>query len=101
MRRRRQRKQVLLDQLPVLASSCKRNLQDIWRIPSGMRSRDAIGVLDNYMTALMAFERKVSATENDMIFINVGISDIGLAAVDLATNVFKAQVRRETLVEFL
>jgi len=27
-----------------------------------------------------------------MILINVGISGIGLAAVDLATNVFKAKV---------
>ena len=75
-----------------LADQCVADVSDIWRIPTGMKSTDAIGVLDNYMTALMAFERKVSVTENDMIFINVGISDIGLAAVDLATNVFKAQV---------
>ena len=75
-----------------LADQCVADVSDIWKIPTGMKSTDVIGVLDNYMTALMAFERKVSVTENDMIFINVGISDIGLAAVDLATNVFKAQV---------
>ena len=28
-----------------------------------------------------------------MMLINVGVSSIGLAAVDLATNVFKAEVR--------
>lgn len=37
-------------------------------------------------------ERKVNIEEDDMIIINVGISGIGLAAVDLATSVFRAQV---------
>jgi len=48
--------------------------------------------LDSYITALVALERKVSLNEDDMILINIGASGIGLAAVDLATNVFKAKV---------
>lgn len=52
-----------------------------------------MSLLDNYITALLALERATSIEEEDMILINVGISGIGLAAVDLATNVFKAQVR--------
>jgi len=48
--------------------------------------------LDSYITALVALERKVSLNEDDMILINIGVSGIGLAAVDLATNVFKAKV---------
>lgn len=55
-------------------------------------SRDAASVLDNYITALVALERKVNIDEEDMIIINVGISGVGLAAVDLATNVFRAKV---------
>lgn len=51
-----------------------------------------MSILDNYITALVALERKVNLDENDMILINVGISGIGLAAVDLATNVFRAKV---------
>lgn len=58
-----------------------------------MKSVDAVGLLDDYITALIALERKVSIQEEDMMLINVGLSSIGLAAVDLATNVFKAQVR--------
>lgn len=58
-----------------------------------MKSVDAVSLLDDYITALIALERKVSIQEEDMILINVGLSGIGLAAVDLATNVFKAQVR--------
>lgn len=55
-------------------------------------SRDAVSTLDNYITALVALERKVNIDEDDMIIINVGISGVGLAAVDLATNVFRAKV---------
>lgn len=55
-------------------------------------SADIASILDSYITALIALERKVSLNENDMIIINVGASGIGLAAVDLATNVFKAKV---------
>lgn len=55
-------------------------------------SMDLASILDSYVTALVALERKVSLNEDDMILINVGISGIGLAAVDLATNVFKAKV---------
>lgn len=53
---------------------------------------DAVSTLDNYITALVALERKVNIDEDDMILINVGISGIGLAAVDLAANVFRAKV---------
>lgn len=56
------------------------------------KSLDAVSALDNYVTALIALESKVDIDENDMILINVGISGIGLAAVDLATNVFRAKV---------
>lgn len=55
-------------------------------------SIDAVSILDNYITALIALERKVSIDENDMILINVGISGISLAAIDLATNVYRAKV---------
>lgn len=57
-----------------------------------INSVDAASTLDNYITALVALERKVSIDEDDMILINVGISGISLAAIDLATNVFRAKV---------
>lgn len=53
---------------------------------------DAVGLLDDYITALIALEKNVSIQEDDIMFVNVGVSSTGLAAVDLATNVFKAQV---------
>lgn len=75
-----------------LAEQCVAEVSDVWKVPSGVKSVDAVSILDDYITALIALERKVSMQEEDMIFINVGMSNVGLAAVDLATNVFKAQV---------
>lgn len=77
-----------------LAEKCLAEVGDIWKVPSmkSGSSADIASILDSYITALIALERKVSLNENDMIIINVGASGIGLAAVDLATNVFKAKV---------
>ncbi|XP_018303686.1 quinone oxidoreductase-like protein 2 isoform X2 [Mycetomoellerius zeteki] len=77
-----------------LAEKCLAEVGDIWKVPStkSTGSADLASILDSYITALVALERKVSLNEDDMILINVGISGIGLAAVDLATNVFKAKV---------
>lgn len=77
-----------------LAEKCVAEVGDIWKVPSmkSGSSVDLASTLDSYITALVALERKVSLNEEDMILINVGISGIGLAAVDLATNVFKAKV---------
>lgn len=66
--------------------------QDIWKIPSNVKSLDAVCLLNDYMSALIALERVVTIDENDMILVNVGLSGTGLATIDLATNVFRSQV---------
>ncbi|XP_043252402.1 quinone oxidoreductase-like protein 2 [Colletes gigas] len=75
-----------------LSEHCIAEVSDIWKVPSEVKSLDAVCLLNDYVNALVALERKVSIQEDDMILINVGMSSIGLAAVDLATNVYKAQV---------
>jgi len=55
-------------------------------------SMNAVNMLHDYITALLALERKVNINEEDIIVINVGMSGISLAALDLATNVFRAKV---------
>lgn len=44
------------------------------------------------MIALIGLEQYASIDEEDMVLINVGIGGIGLAAVDIAANVFRAKV---------
>lgn len=77
-----------------LAEKCLAEVEDVWKVPSSRSasSADLASILDSYIIALLALERKVSLNEDDMILINVGVSGVGLAAVDLATNVFKAKV---------
>ncbi|XP_078041428.1 quinone oxidoreductase-like protein 2 [Augochlora pura] len=75
-----------------LSEQCLVNCEDIWKIPSEMKTIDVVNLLDDYITALLALESKVNLQEDDIIIINVGMSSIGLAAVDLATNVYKARV---------
>ncbi|XP_046826646.1 quinone oxidoreductase-like protein 2 isoform X2 [Vespa crabro] len=74
------------------AEQCVAEVTDIWKIPSNVKSLDAVCLLNDYMSALIALERVVTIDENDMILVNVGLSGIGLATIDLATNVFRSQV---------
>ncbi|XP_076300682.1 quinone oxidoreductase-like protein 2 [Lasioglossum baleicum] len=75
-----------------LSEQCIANVEDIWKIPAEVKTIEAISLIDDYVSALLALESKVNLQEDDIIIINVGMSSIGLAAVDLATNVYKAQV---------
>ncbi|XP_043674729.1 quinone oxidoreductase-like protein 2 isoform X1 [Vespula pensylvanica] len=74
------------------AERCVAEVADIWKIPSNVKSLDAVCLLNDYMSALIALERVVSIDENDMILVNVGLSSVGLATIDLANNVFRSQV---------
>jgi len=62
-------------------------------------SMNAVNVLNDYITALLALERKVSINEDDIIVINIGMSGISMAALDLAVNVFRANVWPSILFE--
>lgn len=44
------------------------------------------------MTALIGLEKYGCIAEEDMVLVNVGIGGIGLAAVDIAANIFRAKV---------
>ena len=44
------------------------------------------------MTALIGFVQYGALEEDDTALINVGLRGVGLAAVDVATNVYRAKV---------
>lgn len=44
------------------------------------------------MTALIGLEVFGSIQEEDIVLVNVGIGGIGLAAVDIAANIYRAKV---------
>ncbi|XP_014227026.1 quinone oxidoreductase-like protein 2 [Trichogramma pretiosum] len=75
-----------------LAEQCIAEIGNVWKVPSTIRSVDAVCLLENYMTALLGLEQNGSITEEDMVLVNVGIGGIGLAAVDIAANIFRSKV---------
>ncbi|XP_012288255.1 quinone oxidoreductase-like protein 2 isoform X1 [Orussus abietinus] len=75
-----------------LADRCIAEIGDVWKIPSNVKMLDAVCSLENYITSLIGLEKHADLEEEDMILINVGVGSIGLAAADLAANVFRAKV---------
>ncbi|KAK0087284.1 hypothetical protein PV325_001321 [Microctonus aethiopoides] len=82
-----------------LAQQCKAEMSDVWKIPSATKMLDTVCLLNDYLTALVGLEKKAELQENELVLINVGLGGIGLAAVDIAANVFKAQVIGVSLSE--
>ncbi|XP_015514362.2 quinone oxidoreductase-like protein 2 [Neodiprion lecontei] len=74
------------------AETCTAEFGDIWKVPNSLKLIDAVCLLDGYATALVGFEKRACLQEDDMVLVNVGLGGVGLAAVDLAANVYRAQV---------
>ncbi|XP_011306756.1 quinone oxidoreductase-like protein 2 [Fopius arisanus] len=75
-----------------LAEQCTAEVTDIWKVQSTAKLLDSVCILENYMTALIGLEKQANLEENEMVLANVGLGGVALAAVDIAANVFRAQV---------
>ncbi|XP_034945188.1 quinone oxidoreductase-like protein 2 [Chelonus insularis] len=75
-----------------LAEQCVVEMNDVWKMSSSVKMLDSVCLLEDYLTALIGLEKKANLDEDEMVLINVGLGGIGLAAVDIAKNVFRAQV---------
>lgn len=49
-------------------------------------------LLDAYATALLGLHRRAEVEEDDTVLVTAAAGGLGLAAVDLAANVYKAKV---------
>lgn len=76
-----------------LSEQCVSEIENTWQIPNNISSVDAVCILENYMTALLGLETYGNIGEDDMVLVNVGIGGFGLAAVDIAANVFLSKVK--------
>lgn len=66
--------------------------QDAWKLPDSISFRVAAALVDSYSTALIGLARRTHLKEGDHVLINAGVGGLGLAAVDVAANVYKAKV---------
>lgn len=48
--------------------------------------------MDTYATALIGLHRRADITEDSTVLVTAAAGGLGLAAVDLAANVYKAKV---------
>lgn len=66
--------------------------QDLWNVPSSMSFEIGASLIDTYGTALLGLHRRAEVDKDDTVLVTAAAGGLGLAAVDLAANVYKAKV---------
>lgn len=64
----------------------------MWRLPSNVNPKDAAVLICGHSTAVFAFSHLSQPKEGDHVVVSAGPAGLGLAAVDVAANVYKAKV---------
>lgn len=64
----------------------------MWRLPSNVSRKDAAVLICGHSTALYAFSSLSQPKEGENVVVSAGPAGLGLAAVDVAANVYKAKV---------
>ncbi|GIY00263.1 quinone oxidoreductase-like protein 2 homolog [Caerostris darwini] len=79
------------DTFSAMATECLSEERDLWKIPQDVAFDNAAALVDSYATVLIA-ARRANLREGDSVLVTVAAGGLGLAAVDLASNLFKAKV---------
>ncbi|KAJ9592760.1 hypothetical protein L9F63_015571 [Diploptera punctata] len=74
------------------AEECVLMDKDVWQLPSQVKFDKAVALVDSYTTALIGLCRRAKIKETDIVLITAGAGGLGLAAVDVSANVFRAKV---------
>lgn len=67
-------------------------LQDVFPIPAVINYQTAAALADSYGTAMLGISRRAKIQQGETILITAAAGGLGLAAVDIAANVYKAKV---------
>lgn len=74
------------------AEECVVPFQDVWKLPSSVSHSTAAALADSYATAYLGLVRRAAIQKDDVVLVTAAAGGLGLAAVDLAANVYKAKV---------
>lgn len=66
-------------------------LQDVWRVTSTDLKKTTV-LAENYGLALLGLFRRGKIKEKTVVLITAGVGGLGLAAVDIAANIYKSKV---------
>ncbi|KAK6635044.1 hypothetical protein RUM44_000293 [Polyplax serrata] len=75
-----------------LSEECIVVSKDCYHVPQGISLKDCSALLDGYITAVLGLIRRGKLEEGETVLVTAAGGGIGLAAVDLAANVYKAKV---------
>ncbi|KAH1009803.1 quinone oxidoreductase-like protein 2 homolog [Dendroctonus ponderosae] len=75
-----------------LAEECVLDIDDVFRIPTEVTTKDAAVIAYGHSLALYTFSKLSKLKENEPVVITAGPAGLGLAAVDVAANIYKTQV---------
>ena len=76
------------------AEECVILEKDLWVVPQAMKIEIGASLIDTYGTALLGLERRAKLSKGDSVLVTAAAGGLGLAAVDLAANVYKAKVKK-------
>ncbi|CAG9760820.1 unnamed protein product [Ceutorhynchus assimilis] len=75
-----------------LAEECVLDIDDVFRLPTEVSVKDAAVLAYGHSVALYTFSKLSNLKENEKVVITAGPAGLGLAAVDVAANIYKAKV---------
>ena len=64
----------------------------LWEVPEKMSFKEAASFVTSYGTAMMGLDRRAKLQTGETVVVTAAAGAVGLAAVDIASNVFKANV---------
>lgn len=74
------------------AEECITSEQDLWTVDHAVSVDSGAALVDTYATALIGLHRRARVQEGSTVLVTAAAGGLGLAAVDLATSVYKAKV---------
>lgn len=66
--------------------------QDVFPIPATINYKTAAALADSYGTAMLGLARRARVQQNEVVLVTAAAGGLGLAAVDIAANVYKTKV---------
>ncbi|XP_035931724.1 quinone oxidoreductase-like protein 2 isoform X5 [Halichoerus grypus] len=75
-----------------MAEECIIDQKTLWQIPEGVPLREAATLPVSYGTAILALEHRACTRPGETVLVTAAAGATGLAVVDVATNVLRAQV---------
>lgn len=74
------------------SDQCVVHRDDVFKIPEKMTFEHAAALADSYSTAQIVFSRHAKLKEKQTVLVTAAGGGLGLAAVDMATKIYKAKV---------